>query len=244
MERNIKSLIDYAMGATDGEIGNVEEFYFDDETWTIRYMIVKTGGWLFGRKVLISPEALQKPNWEKKEFPVNLTQEQIKNSPDIDTDMPVSRRMEIELYEHYPWQGYWGSAFYAGSTWGVISPAPVLSVTKEIISTERNSEDDEHLRSTQQVANYQVHATDGDIGHVYDFIIDDTTWQLKYLVIDTHNYFGGKKVLVDVKNIKEVSWGQSKIILAISKAVVNECALFDELKYNHPESDKSNFDNG
>ncbi len=238
MKRNIKSLIDYSMGATDGEIGNVEEFYFDDETWTIRYMIVKTGGWLSGRKVLIPTEALQKPDWDKKEFPINLTQEQIKNSPDIDTNMPVSRRMEIELYEHYPWQGYWGSAFYAGSTWGVMSPAPILNSTQEFVKTEKITADDHHLRSSQQVTDYQVHATDGDIGHVNDFIIEDTTWQLKYLVIDTHNYFGGKKVLIDVKNIKEVSWGKSQIILSISKEAVNDCVLFDELKYNHPESDK------
>lgn len=228
------------MRATDGEIGKVEEFYFDDETWTIRYMIVKTGGWLFGRKVLISPEALLKPDWTKKEFPVNLTKEQIKNSPDIDTDKPVSRRMEIELYEHYPWSGYWGGGFYSGGVWGIMPATPVFdgSITKEKISTGKKpeEEEDQHLRSTDRVTGYHLHATDGDIGHVNDFIIDDTSWQLKYLIIDTHNYIGGKKVLIDVKNIKEVQWATAKVKLNISVAAVKECITFDESQFDHIES--------
>jgi hypothetical protein len=100
MRRNVKNLVGFSMGATDGEFGKVDEFYFDDETWTIRYLIVKTGGWLFGRKVLISPTALKEPDWESKIFPVNLTKEQIKNSPDIDTERTISRQQEIELYSH------------------------------------------------------------------------------------------------------------------------------------------------
>lgn len=114
MKRNIKSLIGFTIGATDGEIGKVTEFYFDDETWTIRYLIVETGSWLFGRKVLISPIALLTPDWENKIFPINLTKEQIKNSPDIDTERPVSRQQELDMYAHYPWGTYWGSGFYAG----------------------------------------------------------------------------------------------------------------------------------
>ncbi len=107
MKRSIKSLIGYTMGATDGEIGKVKEFYFDDESWTIRYLIVETGSWLSGRKVLISPDALLTPDWQQKVFPVNLTKKQIKNSPHIDTEKPVSRQQEMKLYEHYPWTSYW-----------------------------------------------------------------------------------------------------------------------------------------
>src|SRR5690349_6541754 len=103
MKRSAKNLIGFTMGATDGEIGKVKEFYFDDKTWTIRYLIVETGSWLFGRKVLISPQAVVTPDWENNVFPVNLTKEQIKNSPDIDTEKTVSRQQEIELYAHYPW---------------------------------------------------------------------------------------------------------------------------------------------
>jgi hypothetical protein len=105
MKRSIKSLIGYTLHAADGEIGKVEEFYFDDQRWTIRYLIVRTGSWLLGRKVLISPQALGTTDWDNRAFPTTLTKEQIRNSPDIDTDEPVSRQQEERLYAHYPWQG-------------------------------------------------------------------------------------------------------------------------------------------
>ena len=103
MKRAIKNLIGFTMGATDGEIGKVTDFYFDDLTWTIRYFVVDTGNWLLNRKVLISPEALLDVDWTNKIFPINLTKEQIKNSPALETDQPVSRQHEMELYAHYPW---------------------------------------------------------------------------------------------------------------------------------------------
>ena len=109
MVRNINSLIGYSVKATDGTIGIVDDFYFDDETWTIRYLIVESGDWLSGRKVLISPQALLPTNWENETFPINLTKKQIKKSPNIDTDMPVSRQQEIQLNEYYPWTNYWVS---------------------------------------------------------------------------------------------------------------------------------------
>src|SRR5882762_2158057 len=114
MRRNIKSLAGFQVVASDGEFGKVDDFYFDDETWTIRYLVVKTGGWLFGRNVLISPAALKEPDWKNEKLPVNLTQEQIKNSPDIDTEKTVSRQQEIELYSHFGWPYYGpvGVGFY------------------------------------------------------------------------------------------------------------------------------------
>jgi len=131
MERNINSLRGFTIGATDGEIGKVKEFYFDDETWAVRYLIVETGNWLSGRAVLIAPQALLFPDWEHEVFPINLTKEQIKSSPDIDTDKPISRRKEIELYGHYPWRSYWGSGFFAGGFGGYASPPP--HVDEEIV---------------------------------------------------------------------------------------------------------------
>ena len=121
MQHTIKSLIGFKMAATDGEIGEVKELYFDDESWVIRYLIVETGNWLFNKKVLIAPQALLAPDWANKNFPVNLTKEQIKSSPDIDTDQPVSHRQEIEMYGHYAWERYGGSGFYAGNSAAVMN---------------------------------------------------------------------------------------------------------------------------
>ena len=234
MQRNINSLIGYNMGATDGIIGQVEDFYFDDESWTIRYLILKTGNWSSGRKVLISTGALEKPSWKMQLFPVNLTKQQIHSSSDIDTDKPVFRQHEHTLNDYYSWGNYWEDGYYLGGIWCV---EPVLD-KKGLI--ERNkpdeqSHDDRRLRSCNQVAGYHIHASDGDIGHVTDFIIDDQNWQVKSIVVDTHNWFGGKKVLIDVERITEVEWNNSKVFVDITTDSIKNSIDFDESKFIHPK---------
>jgi len=201
MQRNVKNLIGFALGATDGEIGKVNEFYFDDETWTIRYLIVKTGNWLSGRKVLISPIALKEPDWENELLPLNLTKVQIENSPDIDTEKPVARQKELALYNHYSWpyDAQPGAGFYGGI--GMAGMIDSRIPFEDAIAAQNidNYAGDPHLRSTSEVIGYSLHATDGEIGEVEDFIIDDTTWRIRFLVVDTGNWFPGKKVLISPK---------------------------------------------
>ncbi|MEO6251733.1 MAG: PRC-barrel domain-containing protein [Ferruginibacter sp.] len=235
---NIKSLLGFSLGATDGEIGKIEEFYFDDKTWAIRYLVVKTGSWLTGRTVLISPQAIQSPDWEKRELHVNLTRDQISNSPDTDTHKPISHQHEIALYEHYAWQPYWASGFYSGGQWGVMPATPLFTERiNDADSTKMQTADnDQHLRSSERITGYHIHASDGDIGHVNDFIIDGKTWQILYFVIDTHNWIGGKKVLIPVENIKEMQWEKFKVIVDISIAAVKDCKLFDEAEYRLEEN--------
>jgi len=201
------------MGATDGEIGTVKEFYFDDHTWTIRYIIVEAGTWLSGRKVLISPAALLPFDWGKGIFPVKLTKEQIKNSPDIDTDKPVSRQMELELQQHYTYASYWDPSFYAGG----ILPS-MLPVWPDNTNAVRKPDpiDDWHLRSTAQVTGYGIKANDGEIGKVTDFLIHPKTWAIDYLVVDTGHWLPGKKVIMCPKWIKEIQWEDSEITVAAS----------------------------
>ena len=217
------------MSATDGVIGEVEDFYFDDETWTIRYLVVKTGSWLSGREVLISPAVLKNRNWVNHAIPVNLTKAQIENSPDIDTKKPVSHQQEVELYGHYQWEDYWGSGFYAGGSLGVSSPFPSID-RKVLIESDKNhkrSGDDIHLRSTQRIAGYHIHASDGEIGHVKDFIIDDQTLKLLFFVVDTHNWIRGKKVLIPINEIKKVDWTTFEVFLNITIAEVENSRLFE-----------------
>jgi sporulation protein YlmC with PRC-barrel domain len=235
MERNINSLKNYNITATDGMIGEVEEFYFDDQSYKIRYMIVKTGNWLSERKVLIPPHELIKQPWKNGLFYFNLTKEQIKNSPDIDTDKPISRQQEIELYGHYQWESYWGSGFYGGGSLGVSMPFPVVDrkVLIEADEKENHADDDIHLRSTETVTGYHIHATDGEIGHLKDFIINVETWQILSIVVDTTNWFGGKKVLIPVTQIKKIEWTDNMVFLNISKAAVDQSRLFDEEAYLH-----------
>ncbi len=229
MEHNINSLINNSIEATDGDIGEVKDFYFDDQTWDIRYLIVKTGSWLSGKEVLISPAALVNTCWKNEFFPVNLTKEQIRNSPDIDTNKPVSRQQEIALYEHYAWEGYWLSGLYPGGYLGVSIPFPKMDEKPPLeVVNDKKANAELHLRSTQRINGYHIHASDGDIGHVNDFIIDDNTWQITHIVVDTHNWFGGKKVLVPVAHVNKMTWNDSKIILDISIGAIEQCKLFAE----------------
>jgi hypothetical protein len=163
-------------------------------------------------------------DWEQEVFPVNLTKEQIKNSPDIDTEKPVSRQQEIKLYEHYPWKSYWGDGFY-----GVGMPVSMYQVLlkEEDNKAGKKSDDNPHLRSTAKVIGYSIKATDGEIGDVEDFIIDDSNWKLNFMVVDTGNWFPGKKVIISPKWIKEIKWDTSTVIVNASVEYVKNSPEYD-----------------
>jgi len=201
MKRDINSLIGFKIAATDGEIGTVKDFYFDDHTWTIRYLIVETGTWLNSRKVFIFPQSVQS-GFRDGKFHVNLTMDQVKNSPSIDTDLPVSRQQEEVLHLHHSWQNYWDSNFFGGGSTGDTIQAEEVNGNNETPGKEY----DVHLRSAAEVSGYQIHASDGIIGHVNNFLIDDDTWELLNFVVDTTKWFGGKKVLIDVNHVEAVQW--------------------------------------
>jgi len=238
MKRTIKSITGYNIGATDGEIGKAAEFYFDDKTWTIRYLIVETGHWLSGRKVLISPEAFAKPDHENKVFHLNLTKDQIENSPDIDTDKPVSRREEMDLYKYYPWTNYWDGELWAGGMGitGMMTPMPVLTIeetpvadaqTEGSTQATRNDHVDEHLRSSDKVTSYTIKAADGNIGDVEDFIVDDLTWKIEFIEVDTGNWLPGKKVLIPPSWIRNIDWQMSEVTVIASIDAIKHSPEYD-----------------
>ena len=226
MEHPINDLIGYSLQATDGEIGEVVDFYFDDETWTIRYLVVKTGGWLSGRKVLISPVALRHEKFGPEAIPVNLTQEQVRTSPDIDTDKPVSRQKEAMLNKHHFWDNYWGSGGYGGQM-GIANARPI-----RLSDSERDPNEDIHLRAITDVDGYEIHALDGVIGHVTELIVDDKTWKLTDIVVDTHDWIGGKKVLIAVDHVQAVSFFNLRVSLDVNKADIEHSRLYEESAYN------------
>ncbi len=231
MKRNLKSLVGFTMGATDGEIGKVRDFYFDDQTWTIRYLVVETGGWLSGRKVLISPQAVQGTNWHDHILPVNLTQEQIKNSPDIDTEQTVSRQHEIELYKHYPWTHYWAGGLWAGGigTTGMMvgSNEPVEQHIEDQDREDQGKPKQSHLRSYSNVKGYMIHETDGHIGDVEDFIMEVDSWKIDFLVVDTGTWLPGKKVLLAPNLIRNMDWVTSTVTVNASKDQIRHCPPYD-----------------
>ncbi|MNL17351.1 hypothetical protein D3C87_1384410 [compost metagenome] len=193
---------------------------------------MKTEGWLSGRKVLLSPLALLQPDWENNIFPVNLTKEQVKSSPPIDTQKTVSRRHEIELYDHYAWPYYGvaGAGFYGGM--GMAGMVDSRIPLEDIIAEQHMEKEagDPNLRSTDEIEGYHIHAIDGKIGEVEDFIVDDQNWIINYLVVDTGNWFPGKKVVLSPQWIKQVSWEDAAVQVNVPVDAVKHSPEYDPSK--------------
>jgi sporulation protein YlmC with PRC-barrel domain len=223
MLSKVKTLKGYRMDSLDGEIGKVKEFYFDDHFWTIRYLVAEPGSGPHGRQVLISPYALRAVEKEEKSIAINLTKKQIEDSPLWDSDKPVSRQFEIEYYGYYDWPAYWGGPYM----WG---DYPYIERDPEKWSEHSQEEEkwDPHLQSTDAVSGYHVHASDGEIGHVEDFIIDDESWAIRYLIINTRNLWSGKRVLISPKWIEHVSWDESKIFVNVTQEAVRQSPEYTE----------------
>ncbi len=175
MLRSISSLDGATVSATDGEIGSVKEAYFDDDKWTIRYLVVNTGTWFTGRDVLISPYSVKQPMTDRSVVDVSLTREQVKNSPAVDTHKPVSRQFEHSYLGYYGYPMYWGGpGLWAGGLYPTMPAIEAMPIEREVAARENTvSEEDVHLRSTSKVNGYDIQATDDTIGHVEDFVFDD-----------------------------------------------------------------------
>jgi hypothetical protein len=219
MLQSLKQLYGDKLGASDGEIGHVKDFYFDDQRWAIRYIVVDTGSWLPGRQVLISPHALAAVDQAGKILAVNLTRKQIENSPSIDLHKPVSRQYEEEYYRYYGWPSYWeGDALWGMGGFPIVE-LPAKGHFPPVIhpSTTRA---DAHLRSAQAVNGYHIKASDGITGHVCDFMIDPSNWELCQLVIKTGHRFSGKDVLVPPAQIERISYEESTVFVNLTMEAV------------------------
>ena len=195
-----KSLKGYRLQATDGTLGKVEEFYFDDKHWAVRYLVADTGDWLTGRQVLISPHALTAVDRQARTVSIHLTKKKIAESPSLDSDKPVSKQFEESYYVYYGWPMYWSGPFMWGA-YPYLLPGP--GKVREVDG--RHDAWDPNLRSTRHVTGFTVVASDGEIGHVDDFVIDDETWAIRYLVVATHNWWPGKKVLISPRWIESIN---------------------------------------
>ena len=241
MLRNMQEIKGYAIGATDGEIGHVNDLLFDDANWVIRYLVVETGSWLMSRKVLISPYSVGNADWEHKRLPVHITKDQVKNSPDVDTDRPVSRQHELLYADYYGYPYYWsGDGFWGDGMYSPLLSSPDYLAVRPMgtvragmaesyarAEQELHASDDPHLRSCNVVVGYHVHATDGDLGHVSAMLVDENTWAIRYLVVDTSNWWMGQKVLVPPEWITDVSWQDSKVSINLTRETIKNSPRYE-----------------
>jgi hypothetical protein len=213
-----------AIGAIDGDIGRTSDLYFDDHTWVVRYLLVDTGTWLAGRTVLVSPMSIRQPDWATRRLLTDITREQVANSPDIDTDPAVSRQNEVNFLGYYGYPSYWGGTGLWG---GAMTPRTPLPDAADPTSAHT---DDPHLRSCDALKGYHLSASDGEIGHVAGFLVDDETWAIRYLIVNTSNWWLGHKVLIAPSWITGVHWSQCTVSVNVNRQAVKTAPPYSPIE--------------
>ncbi len=206
--------------AVDGDIGTVDDFYFEPSNWAVRYLVVDTGKWLSGRRVLLSPMSVRGP-WGMDRIPVSLTRDQVRDSPALDLSRPPSRHGESDVLGYYGYPAYWGMS----SVWGIYdSPgALVMAPADDTPSTRESSGvdlEERGLRSTTAITGYHLQAVDAEIGHVDDFLIGEESWRIRYLRVDTSNWIGGRSVIVSSEVVERVDKADEKLYVAADRDAI------------------------
>jgi len=205
------------------EMGHVRDFYFDRQDWIVRYLVADIGSWFFGRKVLIATSALGIPDWDAQIIPVTMTKPEVKESPETDLSLPVTRQHERSLIQYYNWPTYWAEPFLTSAS-GVAplpppEPASAQPLPAEVVEGLQNSEES-NIHSMRDTQGYDLEALDGSIGHVSDFVIDSQGWAIRYLVIDTGNWLPGRNVLIAPQWVERIEWDDARLYLNVRKEVV------------------------
>lgn len=204
-----KALKGFKLESLDGKIGAFKDFYFDDEHWLIRYLAVATGNWLLGKQVLLSPHALLDVPGYKRSVVINLTKKQIEASPSPEKDNVITWQFEQDYYAYYDWPAYSSETRFFG---------------------ESGSPREANLRNTDTVRGYEIQAGDGKVGHVEDFIIDTSQWRIRYLVVDTRDWWPGQKVLISPAWIERISWSDATVFVNVLRAAIETAPEYDEKK--------------
>ncbi|MEP6673332.1 MAG: PRC-barrel domain-containing protein [Chthoniobacter sp.] len=241
MLRSTKQLYGDSLGTAQGEIGQVKDFYFDDQRWAIRYVVVDTGSWLPGRLVLLSPHAFGNFYQDGESLLVNLTRQQIEDSPVIESHKPVSRQYEEEYFRYYGWPSYWnGDGMWGATGFPMVPPPHLVPIMEQSRDGHSENGNDPHLRSTKAVTDYHIQTHEGAIGHVTDFMIDDRSWAVRHLVVETGHWFAGKEIALSPTHVERISYEESKVFVDVTKASLSGAA-----EYHLPEPvyhDTKNFD--
>jgi hypothetical protein len=214
----------------DGDIGTLEDFYFEEDRWTVRYLLIDTGKWFSGKRVLISPMSV--PNgWGRNEVRLSLTKDQVWNSPEIKDDQPLSSESEGQVLTYYGYPDYWG----AGGAWGNYdSPTALIAApTADKTPASRESGIDpeaRHLCSIKKSTGYHLHARNGEIGHVDDFLIGQESWRIRYLLVDTSNWIGGRSVIVSPEAVEGIDKDRGLLRVAADREAIKHAPELDTIQ--------------
>lgn len=226
-----RKVVGATIRAADGDIGTLEDFYFEEDGWTVRYLLVDTGKWMSGKKVLLSPMSVQ-GEWGMRGIPVTLTKNQVWNSPEFDVGQSLSRAGEAQILGYYGYPYYWG----ASGVWGTFDnpsallTAPAPAPSPDAGSSPRIDPDARHLRSTATSTGYHLHATDGEVGHVDDFLIDQDSWRIRYLLADTSNWIGGRWVIVACDAVKQIDRDREMLHVDATRDAIKHGPSFESVE--------------
>ena len=236
MLNKIKKFYGAKLSASDGDIGHIKDFYFDDSSWVVRYLVADTGSWLTGRQVLLSPHSFG--NWDEdaKMLHINLRKKQIENSPSPESQRPVSRQYEMEYYRYYGWPTYWeGNGIWGFSGLPMAIPPPVMAEVPKTAATSPRK--DRHLRSTRAVAGHSIQAEDGEMGHITGFTVDDKQWTINDLVVETGHWYSGKEILIPVGKVKSISYEDFVVSVGLTQNDIRQTAE-DEVAHHRTNSSR------
>jgi sporulation protein YlmC with PRC-barrel domain len=195
-----KDLYGTALEGIDGRVGTVYDILFDDRTWKVRHLVVSLDRWFLGQQVLLDPEVIEWGDGPERRLQVRLTKQEVRQSPSVDTDLPMARRASEAAAQVLVWEAYWAN----------------------VIETPGESQGDPHLRSTKMLSGLHLHCINGQLGHVEDFLIDRQTWSVRDLVVDTRNWWPGKHVLVEPALVESISWADREIRLSLPREQVED----------------------
>jgi uncharacterized protein YrrD len=217
--------------AVDGDIGTLEDFYFEEDRWAIRYLVVDTGKWMSGKRVLLSPMSVRGA-WDLTTIPVSLTRDQVRNSPEFDPQAALSRDAETQVLGYYGYPYYWGADGVWGSfdNPGALLTAPPLAGSNGQPTSRGIDPESRNLRSISKSTGYHVHATDGDIGHVDDFLIGQESWRIRYLLVDTSNWIGGRSVIVSSDKVQGVDRQHDKLQVGVTRDAIKHGPSFESIE--------------
>lgn len=208
MLRSMRELFGYSVAATDGPIGKVDDFLFDEHTRDIRYLVVDTGGWLNRRPVLVAPVAFGHARWPARDFPVRITREQVRGSPPLVLDAPLPRQGEAELHAHYEWVPYWLAHGHG-------------------VPTGHAAETTAPLCRARRLVDFHIAGTDDEAGHLVDFILDDADWTVRFLVAETEGWWAPRTLMVDMAAFRGVDPVAERVSLTLTARAVYESPPYD-----------------
>jgi hypothetical protein len=213
---NTKEIYGDKLSGLDGDLGHVKDFYFDDKTWVIRYLVVDTGSWMPGRLVLLTPHVFARLDQNEKTLDVKLSKKQIEDSPSIASHETVSQQFEERYYRSYGWPMYWRG----GGLWGMSGYPLAASPLPRDMAVRRAHEPhaDRHLQNTKAVTGYAIQAIDATIGHVTGFLVDDKNWAIRQLVVETGHWYAGKEILISLGKVRRISFEESKVFVDLDQA--------------------------